>query len=822
MKLVRCLIVLALLAAPQLARAQAPSLFTPPASAPPASTTPATTTPAPNADQITPAQAQQTLEVLQDDKKRAQLIETLQTIAKAVPAASSAKAPSASTKTPAAAVKAALLPSVGLGEQLITQFWDWADRIALQVGAAAKAVTDFPLVWRWVNHVIDDPDARAWALATLWKMGLVVVCGLAVEWLLNWLLRRPYRALARHAPGYGDPRGNGAADDTVMPPGPKIGRRRLRSTWQVVRRLPFAFAGLLLRAIPIVGFAVTANILAAIDVVHASDKTRLIITAVVNAYVLLRAILCVTRLLASEAYPQLSLIRMKAENAAYIEVWVRRITVLALFGIVTTEAAGLLGLAPLASMALLKVVALLVHICFVIIVLQCRRPVADAIRGSQARHGAWASLRDRFAHVWHYLAAAFIIALWFVWAIQVRDGLANLFRFIVVTAAILGVARLVSVVAIGSLDRLFHLHPDVAAKYPTLEARANRYYPLLRTMISGAIWLATIVALLEAWGLRAFSWFSHGQAGDKLVSALVTIGVAIILAIAIWEAANAAMDRHVAHLTREQQLGRVARVKTLLPILRNILLIAIIVILGLTILSQIGVNIAPLLAGAGILGVALGFGSQKLVQDLITGLFLLLENTMQVGDWVTAGGLSGSVENLSIRTMRLRAGDGSLHIIPFSAVTTVTNTNRGVGNAAVSVNVAIREDPDRVGDALKAIALDMRKDPKFGPGMLSDLQLWGVDKIDGSVMTIVGQIVCTDQGRWGVQREFNRRMKIRFEELGITIANPTQTIVMAKPDGPADTPARSKTLSIVGGGGASEASTTTTDSPPPAALGHGE
>ena len=153
------------------------------------------------------------------------------------------------------------------------------------------------------------------------------------------------------------------------------------------------------------------------------------------------------------------------------------------------------------------------------------------------------------------------------------------------------------------------------------------------------------------------------------------------------------------------------------------------------ILSEIGINIAPLLAGAGIVGVAIGFGSQKLVQDLITGIFLLLENAMQVGDTVTVSGLSGVVEALSVRTIRLRAGDGSVHIIPFSSVTSVTNVNRGLGNASVSVSVAYDEDTDRVAAELKAIVADMRSDPDLSAKMLSDLQLWGVDKVDGASVT---------------------------------------------------------------------------------------
>jgi small-conductance mechanosensitive channel len=166
------------------------------------------------------------------------------------------------------------------------------------------------------------------------------------------------------------------------------------------------------------------------------------------------------------------------------------------------------------------------------------------------------------------------------------------------------------------------------------------------------------------------------------------------------------------------------------------------------------------------------------VQDVITGIFLLLENAMQIGDWVTVSGLSGTVENLSVRTIRLRAGDGSVHVIPFSSVTSVTNTNRGLGNASVSVSVTFGEDTDRVCDVLTEIAAQMRQEPDFVPQMLSDLQLWGVDKVDGSATTITGQIVCTDSGRWSVQREFNRRMKKRFQELGIEIYNPLRMIVL--------------------------------------------
>jgi small-conductance mechanosensitive channel len=261
----------------------------------------------------------------------------------------------------------------------------------------------------------------------------------------------------------------------------------------------------------------------------------------------------------------------------------------------------------------------------------------------------------------------------------------------------------------------------------------------------------------------------------------VTIGIAALAAAAIWEASNALLDRQINMLAREGHYARAARLRTFQPMLRTALLCLIIAVVGLTALSEIGVNVAPLLAGAGIVGIAIGFGSQKLVQDLITGLFLLLENAVQVGDVVSVSGLSGTVENVSIRTLRLRAGDGAVHIVPFSAVTTITNSSRGEGNAAVGVNVAYKEDTDRAGQILKDIVAEMRREPEYRQAIRGDLELWGVDKVDGSMASIVGQIRCTDGGRWPVHREFNRRMKRRFQDCGIEIVPSSQVILMQVP-----------------------------------------
>jgi moderate conductance mechanosensitive channel len=276
-------------------------------------------------------------------------------------------------------------------------------------------------------------------------------------------------------------------------------------------------------------------------------------------------------------------------------------------------------------------------------------------------------------------------------------------------------------------------------------------------------------------------WTGFRAAPSAATSAVGTILVAAIIAVSIWEASSLAIERRIELWTERGNTMQAARLRTLLPMLRTGLFIGVVLVVGLTALNEIGVNTTPLLASASIIGVALGFGSQKLVQDFITGMFLLMENAMQVGDWVTVAGVSGTVENLSVRTVRLRGGDGSLYTVPFSSVTTVNNTHRGLGNASVSVSVSHENDIEQAIEELKGIGAELRSDPAYRTLILKDIEVWGVDAMDGSKITLIGQMQCTDSGRWGVQREINARIVKRFREKNIELANP-RTSFLLTPD----------------------------------------
>src|ERR1019366_2437086 len=296
---------------------------------------------------------------------------------------------------------------------------------------------------------------------------------------------------------------------------------------------------------------------------------------------------------------------------------------------------------------------------------------------------------------------------------------------------------------------------------------------------------------LQLYGVGGLSWLLTTDVGQRVVSGFVTLTVTITLAFAVWEGVNIAIQMHLETLRLGAQAARSARLRTLLPLIRTTLGITVAVVAGLMVLSEIGVTIAPLLAGAGIVGVAIGFGSQKLVQDVITGVFLLLENTMQVGDVVKAGDQAGLGGSLSERTIRLRTEDGSVVVIPFSAVTTVINMTRDYSRAVISVNIAADEDVDRVTDQMRAIVREMREEEAWSTIILDELEVWGLDRITDTALQIKCRIMCTPFGRWPVGREFNRRLKGRFQVVGV--ATPFSALQLIPPAAAAGAPASEQT-----------------------------
>ncbi|NPT57224.1 mechanosensitive ion channel family protein [Paraburkholderia elongata] len=742
---------------------------------------------------LTPEQARQALSVLNDPTRRAQVSDTLQAIAAAgalsAPPASAAAAASA---PPAASSAAAVVPgafqSNGLASQLARQGAHWAVHLGTSLRRSVAALLDVASVRAWWHLQSTNPQARSVLGHVVWSLLAALLPALGLEWLARRVLRRAYAALAARRERGEDnaaPQADlpGASATTPTPATGKIteakGKQKAVHHLTLLQRLPRSLLTVVLRLLPLAVFVAAASALMSIVTGDGTPQDRAL-DSLIDIYVLCRLIVIGSGFFLQPTAPRLRLLRMGDAWAVFVQHWIVRIVAVVGAGSAIAEIAQALGLNDAAHLALLKVVALAGHIMISILILQCAKPVGELIRKRFAARKSLEMFGNALADAWAWFAVFMVMALWFIWALDVQNGYHTLLHLGGITLAILVGARVIAIVIFGAMARLFHVQGD--AEKSLVQQHAYRYYPLLRRVVAWIIGIVTALALLQVWGVDVGELFQAGTIGHRLASALVTIGVAAVIALVVWESANVAIEKRLDRWTASGDLVRAARLRTLLPMLRSVLFCVIALVVVLTGLSELGVNIGPLLAGASIFGVALGFGSQKLVQDFITGMFLLMENAMQVGDWVTLASVSGTVEYLSIRTVRLRGGDGSLYTVPFSSVSTVNNTNRGLGNAAVKVNIVFGEDVDLAIDTLKEIGAALREDEKFKDGILSDFSFWGVDGVDGSAVTLAGQIQCRDSARWGVQREFNRRIVDQFSARGIEIANPQRHLLTWDPE----------------------------------------
>ncbi|MBP0590020.1 mechanosensitive ion channel [Paraburkholderia sp. LEh10] len=790
---------------------------------------------------LTPEQARQALLVLNDPKKRAQIEDTLNAIAAAGVLATPAPAEPASAASAATAASGASVPAAfksnGLASQLVRQGAHWFGQAGSTLKRSVAVLLDTSSAGYWWNVQLSDSHERAKAFGVLLALIGTLLPAIALEWLARRLLRRARAAIilrreareAREARVASDEARAAAANGAVpahaptaaaeggVPPGPAApsmstppaasassrataqaagkpgdpqkearSKRQAENHWVTLQRLPSAALQLLVRMLPLVVFIAAASALMPIFTEDGTIQDAAL-NGLIDLYVICRAIVIAAGFFLQPDAPGLRLLRLPDSWALFMQRWVIRVVSVIGAGGALIEIATALGLSDAAHLPLVKLLALVGHVMVSIMILQCRAPVSALLRERTSETQRPVTL---LAHglidMWAWVAVFIVMALWFVWALDVHNGYRTLLHLGGLSLVVIVAARVVSIVLYGALGKLFRVDED--EQRSLINQHAYRYYPLIRRAVSTVIVAVTALLLLQVWGIDVWLFFRPGAIGHRLTSALVTICVAAVIALIVWEVANVAVEKRLAEWTQTGDLVRAARLRTLVPMLRSALFVVIALVVVLTGLSELGVNTAPLLASASIFGVALGFGSQKLVQDFITGIFLLMENAMQVGDWVTLAGVSGTVEYLSIRTVRLRGGDGSLFTVPFSSVSTVNNTNRGLGNAAVRVSIAYGQDVDLAIETLKEIGAALREDDSFKDGILSDFSFWGVDAVDGASVTLAGQIQCRDSARWPVQREFNRRILETFRAKGIEIANPQRSMLVspnAAPGGPA-------------------------------------
>ena len=278
--------------------------------------------------------------------------------------------------------------------------------------------------------------------------------------------------------------------------------------------------------------------------------------------------------------------------------------------------------------------------------------------------------------------------------------------------------------------------------------------------------------LLARWGLL-----------DEVpyLAELVDVGwrIALVLALAwlIWMIAarliTLARLRLAVRATTEDDTKRI---HTMTRVFRYAVGVTVIVVASMLVLAELGISVAPLLATAGVAGVALGFGVQSLVKDYFTGFPLLFEKQVRQGDVIEAGGKSGVVEEVTLRYIRLRDYAGVVHFVPNSLVSTVSNSSMGFGYAVLDIGISYDSDPDRAIAIMREQATALRSDPEHGPRILEDLEVAGVDALEDSAVKVKARLMTVPGEQWKVRRELLRRLKAAYQAEGIEIPYPQLTV----------------------------------------------
>lgn len=386
-----------------------------------------------------------------------------------------------------------------------------------------------------------------------------------------------------------------------------------------------------------------------------------------------------------------------------------------------------------------------------------------------ARHRLIASITDN----WFWLALA-----WLFWSsLTVLTGSPREIRALLDVSAQVALAILAGLAISGLMGRVVQngiaLPQAVNDRVPLLEVRLNRYVPRTLAVLRLIILLVVVIFAFSTLDVVSTRGLLTNRVAVGFASVGVSVGLILLAAFVVWLALTSWVDYRL-----NPSYGSVptAREKTLLTLMRNAATIAIAVLAMMFALSEIGINIGPLIASAGVVGLAIGFGAQKLVQDIITGIFIQFENALNVGDVVQAGGITGAVERMTVRSLSIRDVGGGYHLIPFSSVDTVSNLTRDFSYYVIDMGVAYSEDVAEVRQAMHDAFDELRTIPEHAAFILGDLEWLGLQAFGDHAVMLRCRIKTWPAKQWVVGRAYNEIVKRIFDEREIEFPFPQQTV----------------------------------------------
>ncbi|UUQ66217.1 mechanosensitive ion channel family protein [Pseudomonas fuscovaginae UPB0736] len=417
-------------------------------------------------------------------------------------------------------------------------------------------------------------------------------------------------------------------------------------------------------------------------------------------------------------------------------------------------------------------------------ILRFRRPIAHLIRNQplsrRLTRRALSDTIDILGSFWFIPALILVAISLFATFFSAGDTSTALRQSLICTVLV------VLCMVINGLVRRHALKPQRGHKRHTLYSERLKSFGY--TLVHLFVWLVFIELGLRVWGMSLIR-FTEGE-GHEVSVRLFSLGGTLIFAWLVWILADTAVHHA---LTRSRKGLANARAQTMMPLIRNVLFVAIFIIALIVALANMGMNVTPLLAGAGVIGLAIGFGAQSLVADLITGLFIIIEDSLAIDDYVDVGGHLGTVEGLTIRTVRLRDIDGIVHTIPFSEIKSIKNYSREFGYAIFRVAIPYNMAIDDAIKLMRDVGQKMRTDPLQRRNIWSPLEIQGVESFESGSAILRARFKTAPIKQWEVSRAFNLALKRTMDEAGLDLATPRLSVQVVTAGGGAQSeqPARS-------------------------------
>ncbi|MHA6731674.1 mechanosensitive ion channel domain-containing protein [Devosia sp. A369] len=494
-----------------------------------------------------------------------------------------------------------------------------------------------------------------------------------------------------------------------------------------------------------------------------------------NAFLLVELSKVGARALLSPRFKSLRLFPISDDNAAYWSFWLARILSLVgyTFLFVTPLLAANLSLGAASAVQVL-VMATAVTIG-IVVVLQNKDDVRNWLTGIAARRGndGTGQLLILLGQYWHMVAIVYLVTLLVVWFTNPEQAL----PFMLGATMQSIIAILVGVVIVGFIARFvsagLRLPEDIQKRLPLLEARLHAFVPGVMRAVSWIVIAGVLLAIAQAWALFDFVGWIGSDAGQHVAGSVISAALVVLVCIVLHVVVASWVEYRL-----NTSIGKTptAREKTLLGLFKNAFTIALVVFGAMLTLAQIGVNIAPLLAGAGVIGLAIGFGAQKLVQDIITGIFIQFENVMNEGDVVTVVDKTGTVEKLTIRSVTIRDLAGTVHLIPFSSVDQVSNMARGFSFHVAEIRASYDSDIGQIKLAMQE-AFDRLMATEYVDDILDDFDMHGVTGFTESAVTVRARIKTRPGKHWAAGRAYSELVKQVFDERGLKVPYPHITYV---------------------------------------------